>query len=87
MVESEIMTTMTQIEKINNFIKKFFETHCVDDEIFEEWKNDKYQNAVEALMKSLNKAPAKEEKKVKDPSAPKRTKPAYLFFCAAVAPS
>lgn len=75
------MATITQIQNINEFIKAFLQTHGVDEEIFDEWKNDENQKAIEALMKSLTKAPAK-EKKFKDPNAPKRGKSAYLFFCA-----
>ena len=75
------MATITQIQNINEFVKAFLQTHGVDEEIFDEWKNDENQKAVEALVKSLAKAPAK-EKKIKDPNAPKRGKSAYLFFCA-----
>ena len=75
------MATITQIQNINEFIKAFLQTHGVDEEIFDQWKNDENQKAIEALMKSLTKAPAK-EKKLKDPNAPKRGKSAYLFFCA-----
>ena len=74
------MTTITQIQNINEFIKAFLKTHGVDEEIFDEWKNNENQKAVEVLMKSLTKAPAK-EKKFKDPNAPKRGKSGYLFFC------
>ena len=74
------MSTITQIQNINEFIKAFLKTHGVDEEIFDEWKNDENQKAIESLMKSLTKAPAK-EKKFKDPNAPKRGKSAYLFFC------
>jgi hypothetical protein len=75
------MATITQIQNINEFVKAFLQTHGVDEEIFDEWKNDENQKAIEALVKSLTKAPAK-EKKIKDPNAPKRGKSAYLFFCA-----
>lgn len=75
------MATITQIQNINEFIKAFLQTHGVDEEIFDEWKNEENQKAIEILMKSLTKAPAK-EKKFKDPHAPKRGKSAYLFFCA-----
>ncbi len=71
------MATITQIQNINEFIKAFLQTHGVDEEIFDEWKNDENQKAIETLMKSLTKAPAK----IKDPNAPKRGKSAYLFFC------
>ena len=74
------MATITQIQNINEFIKAFLQTHGVDEEIFDEWKNNENQKAIEALMKSLTKAPAK-EKKFKDPNAPKRGKSGYLFFC------
>ena len=75
------MTTIDQIQNINNFMKGFLETHGVDDEIFNEWKNETNQKAIDALLKSLSKAPTK-EKKFKDPNAPKRGKSSYLFFCS-----
>ena len=75
------MANITQIQNINEFIKAFLTTHGVDEEIFEQWKNDENQQAVEALMKTLTNRLAK-EKKFKDPNAPKRGKSAYLFFCA-----
>ena len=75
------MATITQIQNINKFIKAFLETHAVDEEIFDQWKNEQNQKAIEDIIKILTKAPAK-EKKFKDPNAPKRGKSAYLFFCA-----
>ena len=65
---------MASISKnVSKFVLSFIAEHKAED-IESVWNSTKNQNALKKVLSNTGK-------KVKDPSAPKRSKSSYLFFC------
>lgn len=69
---------MSNVKKINTLVENIFSDHVED--LNELWtSNQDIQKQLKSLFSSKNSV---DERKKKDPLAPKRGKSAYLFFCA-----
>lgn len=67
----------TTLKKLNNLVSAFFAEHDSSDNLGTNWLTPAIQKQVKSLFS--NKA---ENRKHKDPNAPKRGKSAYLWFCS-----
>lgn len=66
--------TSTLLSSVNRIVTTFLREN--NEDLVESWETNEIQSEMKKLLSS------KQEKKVKDPNAPKKSKSAYIFFCS-----